>query len=225
MEVYAVTREFTEWGKGIYNRLPSAVRNSLRSSGICHFLVVIRERDTNTITSFDFGPIGGDVAGLGAEDVKGSVEGSITRRPPGVPPEPLKLLRVMVDLIGGVTRQLREEIFKHSHSEGPGVGSPTTWVDTLGAVAPRGSIPEGGLAALKLVSTPAGGESFLLMHARWKKLEQDICYRHVGERVADTYFVPRNVHEERRGYQVAGHRRGVVRRKTGACGPREDEPR
>ena len=64
MEVYAVTREFTEWGKGIYNRLPSAVRNSLRSSGICHFLVVIRERETNIITSFDFGPIGGDVAGL-----------------------------------------------------------------------------------------------------------------------------------------------------------------
>ena len=64
MEVYAVTREFTEWGKGIYNRLPSAVRNSLRSSGICHFLVVIRDPDTKTITSFDFGPIGGDVAGL-----------------------------------------------------------------------------------------------------------------------------------------------------------------
>ena len=62
MEVYAVTREFTEWGKGIYNRLPSAVRNSLRSSGICHFLVVIRDPDTKTITSFDFGPIGGDVA-------------------------------------------------------------------------------------------------------------------------------------------------------------------
>ena len=64
MEVYAVTREFTEWGKGIYNRLPSVVRNSLRSSGICHFLVVIRDPDTKTITSFDFGPIGGDVAGL-----------------------------------------------------------------------------------------------------------------------------------------------------------------
>ena len=120
-----------------------------------------------------------------------SVEGSITRRPPGVPPEPLKLLRVMVDLIGGVTRQLREEIFKHSHSEGPGVGSPTTWVDTLGAVAPRGSIPEGGLAALKLVSTPAGGESFLLMHARWKKLEQDIYHPRKGRfdisKVPDVY--------------------------------------
>ena len=59
-----MTRDFTEWGKGIYNRLPSAVRNSLRSSGICHFLVVIRDPDTKTITSFDFGPIGGDVAGL-----------------------------------------------------------------------------------------------------------------------------------------------------------------
>ena len=139
-------------------------------------------------TSLD---VGDDVAGLGAEDFKVSVEGSITRRPPGVPPEPLKLLRVMVDLIGGVTRQLREEIFKHSHSEGPGVGSPTTWVDTLGAVAPRGSIPEGGLAALKLVSTPAGGESFLLMHARWKKLEQDIYHPRKGRfdisKVPDVY--------------------------------------
>ena len=109
----------------------------------------LEARRANVLASLD---VGDDVAGLGAEDFKVSVEGSITRRPPGVPPEPLKLLRVMVDLIGGVTRQLREEIFKHSHSEGPGVGSPTTWVDTLGAVAPRGSIPEGGLAALKLVN-------------------------------------------------------------------------
>ena len=140
----------------------------------------------------------GDDGGLGAEDFKASVEGSITRRPPGVPPEPLKLLRVMVDLIGGVTRQLREEIFKHSHGEGsspttsaPGVGSPTTWVDTLGALAPRGSMPEGGLAALKRVSVPAGGESFLLMHARWKKLEQDIYHPRKGRfdisKVPDVY--------------------------------------
>ena len=100
----------------------------------------------------------------------------------------------MVDLIGGVTRQLREEIFKHSHSEQvstPGVGSPTTWVDTLGALAPRGSMPEGGLAALKLVSVPAGGESFLLMHARWKKLEQDIYHPRKGRfdisKVPDVY--------------------------------------
>ena len=139
-------------------------------------------------TSLD---VGNDAAGLGAEDFKVSVEGSITRRPPGVPPEPLKLLRVMVDLISGVTRQLREEIFKHSHSEGPGVGSPTTWVDTLGAVAPRGSLPEGGLAALKQVSLPAGGESFLLMHARWKKLEQDIYHPRKGRfdisKVPDVY--------------------------------------
>ena len=65
-------------------------------------------------TSLD---VGDATRGLGTEELKASVEGSITRRPPGVPPEPLKLLRVMVDLIGGVTRQLREEIFKHSHSE------------------------------------------------------------------------------------------------------------
>jgi hypothetical protein len=139
-------------------------------------------------TSLD---VGDATRGLGTEELKASVEGSITRRPPGVPPEPLKLLRVMVDLIGGVTRQLREEIFKHSHSEQPGVGSPTTWVDTLGALAPRGSMPEGGLAALKLVSVPAGGESFLLMHARWKKLEQDIYHPRKGRfdisKVPDVY--------------------------------------
>ena len=132
-----------------------------------------------------------DGGARGTADFKASVEGSITRRPPGVPPEPLKLLRVMVDLIGGVTRQLREEIFRHSHSESPGVGSPTTWVDTLGAVAPRGSMPEGGLAALKRVSAPAGGESFLLMHARWKKLEQDIYHPRKGRfdisKVPDVY--------------------------------------
>ena len=63
MEVYAVTREFSEWGKGFYNRLPAAVRNSLRSSGICHFLVVVKD-EVGELRSFDFGPLGGDVAGL-----------------------------------------------------------------------------------------------------------------------------------------------------------------
>jgi hypothetical protein len=43
MEVYAVTREFAEWGKGFYNRLPAAVRNGLRAAGVCHYLVVVRQ--------------------------------------------------------------------------------------------------------------------------------------------------------------------------------------
>ena len=79
-----------------------------------------------------------------------------TRRPPGVPQEPLKLLRLMVDLISGLTRQLREEVFRHSSAQHQ-VGSPTTWVDTLGALAPRGSMPAGGLALLKDTLVPAGG--------------------------------------------------------------------
>lgn len=162
-----------------------------------------------------------------SDSLKPSVEGSITRRPPGVPPEPLKLLRVMVDLIGGVTRQLREEIFKHERErnaaepDSPGASdghnpdgsdllsdgttlsdgsssnpnenspSPETWVETLGALAPRGSIPIGGLSSLKHRSVPAGGESFLLMHARWKKLEQDIYHPRKGRfdisKVPDVY--------------------------------------
>ena len=138
-----------------------------------------------------------------ADEIRASVEGSITRRPPGVPAESLKLLRLMVELIGSLTHQLRREIFQHGkvhhvagaeHAGGrvmsggnatvgnataagaAPVGSPTTWVDALGALAPRGSIPEGGLGALRVASVPAGGESFLLMHARWKKLQQDIYH-------------------------------------------------
>jgi hypothetical protein len=131
-----------------------------------------------------------DVGAVGQEEVLASVEGSITRRPPGVPPEPLKLLRLMVDLISGLTRQLREEVFRHSNAHHQ-VGSPTTWVDTLGALAPRGSMPAGGLALLKDTLVPAGGESFLLMHARWKKLEQDIYHPRKGRfdisKVPDVY--------------------------------------
>ena len=131
-----------------------------------------------------------DVGAVGQDEILASVEGSITRRPPGVPQEPLKLLRLMVDLISGLTRQLREEVFRHSSAQHQ-VGSPTTWVDTLGALAPRGSMPAGGLALLKDTLVPAGGESFLLMHARWKKLEQDIYHPRKGRfdisKVPDVY--------------------------------------
>ena len=153
-----------------------------------------------------------------ADEIRASVEGSITRRPPGVPAESLKLLRLMVELIGSLTHQLRREIFQHGkvhhvagaeHAGGrvmsggnatagnataagaAPVGSPTTWVDALGALAPRGSIPEGGLGALRVASVPAGGESFLLMHARWKKLHQDIYHPRKGRfdisKVPDVY--------------------------------------
>ena len=94
-----------------------------------------------------------DVGAVGQDEILASVEGSITRRPPGVPQEPLKLLRLMVDLISGLTRQLREEVFRHSSAQHQ-VGSPTTWVDTLGALAPRGSMPAGGLALLKDTLVP-----------------------------------------------------------------------
>ena len=52
-------------------------------------------------------------------------------------------------------------------------------------------MPKGGLAELKDGSVPAGGESFLLMHARWKKLEQDIYHPRKGRydisKVPDVY--------------------------------------
>lgn len=63
MEVYAVTREFQEWGKGLYNRLPTPIRNGLKAAGVCHYMVVVREGPEGDLYSFDFGPVGGDVTG------------------------------------------------------------------------------------------------------------------------------------------------------------------
>lgn len=77
MEVYAVTREFAEWGKGFYNRLPAAVRNGLRAAGVCHYLVVVRQPEDGRLWMFDFGPVGGDVTGMMA----GGVRPDVSRTP------------------------------------------------------------------------------------------------------------------------------------------------
>ena len=71
MEVYAVTREFQEWGKGLYNRLPTPIRNGLKAAGVCHYMVVVREGPEGDLYSFDFGPIGGDVTGALSGGVAG----------------------------------------------------------------------------------------------------------------------------------------------------------
>ena len=143
---------------------------------------VLEGQDDSTMT----------IAGrLSSGNALGSVEGSVSRRPHGVPEEPLKLLRLMIDLIQALTRQLREKCFRTNVPTHMGSPTTTTWVDTLAATAPRGSMPKGGLGQLKDGSVPAGGESFLLMHARWKKLEQDIYHPRKGRydisKVPDVY--------------------------------------
>ena len=71
MEVYAVTREFQEWGKGLYKRLPTPIRNGLKAAGVCHYMVVVREGPEGDLYSFDFGPVGGDVTGALSGGVAG----------------------------------------------------------------------------------------------------------------------------------------------------------
>ena len=70
-EVYAVTREFVEWGKGFYQHLPNPIREGLRAAGVCHYTVVIRDVTDGTLTSFDFAPPGGDVTGALAGGFRG----------------------------------------------------------------------------------------------------------------------------------------------------------
>ena len=66
-----MTREFQEWGKGLYNRLPTPIRNGLKAAGVCHYMVVVREGPEGDLYSFDFGPIGGDVTGALSGGVAG----------------------------------------------------------------------------------------------------------------------------------------------------------
>lgn len=69
-----MTREFQEWGKGIYNRLPTPIRNGLKAAGVCHFLVVVRDGPGGDLYSFDFGPVGADVTGALSGGVAGFPE-------------------------------------------------------------------------------------------------------------------------------------------------------
>ena len=70
-----------------------------------------------------------------------------------------------------------------SHARGTSDGSEGApgWAERLGALAPRGSqqpvsgpsgaSPTDSTTLENLKRRPAGGESFLLMHARWKKVK------------------------------------------------------
>jgi hypothetical protein len=64
MEVYAVLKEFAEWGKRVYPRLPTPLRNGLKAAGVCHFVVVFKKSESGEYILYEFGPVGGDVTGV-----------------------------------------------------------------------------------------------------------------------------------------------------------------
>jgi len=110
-----------------------------------------------------------------------------------VPSSPSKKLRRVFELVHGISSQLLEMASRMNDklkarnrwrkvliALGKNRGlkdnalPPDTWVDTLtyfSATAPRGSAP-----ANNALEMPGGGESFLLMHTRWKKLEEDLFH-------------------------------------------------
>lgn len=60
LEVYVVMRSFTEFGGGLFRKLPAPVRRGVRDSGICHYMTVFKQPD-GSLVQFDFGPKGGDI--------------------------------------------------------------------------------------------------------------------------------------------------------------------
>jgi inositol hexakisphosphate/diphosphoinositol-pentakisphosphate kinase len=105
------------------------------------------------------------------------VESAVNARPPGVPAQPLRLLHRMLALIKLLTRQL-SGAYRQANAR---AGGADAWAERLGPLAPHALSPTGGGSAVAdggfaMARTPAGSESFLLMHARWKKLERDIYH-------------------------------------------------
>ena len=94
----------------------------------------------------------------------------------GVPKQPLKKLEMLYELTKSISVQLRTMLSTHQVRYDSDSGTRINWADTHSAVAPRGSLPKGGIQQLKTMIVPAGGESFLLMYSRWKKLEQDLYH-------------------------------------------------
>jgi len=103
---------------------------------------------------------------------------TLTTKLMGVPQKPLKKLEELHELTKSVSIQLRAMLMASQtrYESTVGVSDRINWADTRSAVAPRGSLPKGGLQQLKSMVVPAGGESFLLMYSRWKKLEQDLYH-------------------------------------------------
>lgn len=60
LEVYVVSRAFTEFGGGLFRRMTPEMKRSLMDLGICHYMTVFRTPDGKYV-QFDFGPKGGDV--------------------------------------------------------------------------------------------------------------------------------------------------------------------
>ena len=58
LDVFVVSRPFTEFGGALFARLPPSVKSNFVGLGIAHFMTVFRTAD-GTLHQFDFGPRGG----------------------------------------------------------------------------------------------------------------------------------------------------------------------
>lgn len=60
LEVYVVSRAFTEFAGDFVKRLPQETREHMIDVGLCHYMTVFKTPD-GQLVQFDFGPRGGDV--------------------------------------------------------------------------------------------------------------------------------------------------------------------
>ena len=110
----------------------------------------------------------------------------------GVPQKPLQKLHTVYECTKSIAIQLRSMLSaSQTRFDSSSPNTEINWAHTRSAVAPRGSLPKGGLQQLKTMIVPAGGESFLLLYSRWKKLEQDLYHPRKGRfdisKVPDVY--------------------------------------
>ena len=58
LDVFVISRPFTEFGGALFARLPPGVKDNFVNLGIAHYMTVFRTAD-GRLHQFDFGPMGG----------------------------------------------------------------------------------------------------------------------------------------------------------------------
>ena len=96
----------------------------------------------------------------------------------GVPKQPLKKLEMLYELTKSISVQLRTMLSTHQVRYDSDSGTRINWADTHSAVAPRGSLPKGGIQQLKTMSAGWLTQPFIASRCRQRPAAND------GPRVA-----------------------------------------
>lgn len=146
LEVYVVSRSFTEFAGPVMRRMHPDVRERMVEMGICHYMTVFKTAD-GELVQFDFGPLGGDV-----QKAHGPLATFLRRARAAAQQQ-----QQQQQTLAAATA-----IASSSSSSGDQTGADTSSSSSSRGMVHSPSAPSLPLASLDLALREAGGEPMLL---------------------------------------------------------------